>query len=126
MKVREKIKELIDLAIVVEVIVGLSWIAAAVLFLEDINFLLAMIAAAFVVPKISPFIRYMQGTENLDETKAGQKSRDEKTEAGDRVVEAARKAGKGALIGWALLILFVNGAIYGVIYMMMLIQKLSW
>ena len=126
MKVREKIKELIDLATIVEVIVGLSWIAAAVLFLEDINFLLAMIAAGFVVPRISPFIRYMQRTENLDQTKAGQTSRDEQSEAGDRVVEAARKAGKGALIGWALLILFINGAIYGVIYMMMLIQKLSW
>ena len=125
MKVREKIKELINLATVVEVIVGLSWIAAAVLFLEDINFLLAMIAAAFIVPRISPFIRYMQRTENLDETVAGQTSRDVQSEAGDRVVEAARNAGKGALIGWALLILFINGAIYGVIYMMMLIQKLS-
>ena len=68
----------------------------------------------------------MQRTENLDENMASQTSRDEHSEPGDRVVEAASTAGKGALIGWALLILFINGAIYGVIYMMMLIQKLSW
>ena len=90
------------------------------------NFLLAMIAGAFIVPKVGQFIRYKQRKANLDETVAGQTSRDVQSEAGDRVVEAAGKAGKGALIGWALLILFINAGIYGVIYMMMLIQKLSW
>jgi len=124
-KLREKLKELIDLATVVEVIVLLLWIAAAILFLEDINFLLGMIAGAFVVPRVGQFVRYKQRKANLDETVAGKTSRDVQSEARDRVVEAAGKAGKGALIGWALLILFINGGIYGVIYMMMLIQKLS-
>lgn len=125
MKLREKLKELIDLATVVEVIVLLLWIAAAILFLEDINFLLGMIAGAFIVPRVGQFVRYKQRKANLDETVAGKTSRDVQSEARDRVVEAAGKAGKGALIGWALLILFINGGIYGVIYMMMLIQKLS-